>query len=63
MGFWFVLGVLLAGCGIGALLTAVVYSTQLETVKTDLQTRSARAQIPPEHNLKGGRMTNLSHGV
>lgn len=38
MDFWLVLGVLLAGCGIGALLTAVVYFTQLETIKTDLHT-------------------------
>jgi hypothetical protein len=36
MGFWLVVGVLLAGCGVGALLTAVVYLTQLRKVKTEL---------------------------
>jgi hypothetical protein len=36
MDFWLVLGVLLAGCGVGALLTAVVYLTQLRKVKTEL---------------------------
>src|ERR1700722_20411999 len=34
---WLVLGVLLAGCGVGALLTAAVYLTQLRKVKTELQ--------------------------
>jgi hypothetical protein len=47
MDFWFVLGVFLAGCGIGALLTAVVYLTQLETVKDDLQTRFRQSANSP----------------
>jgi hypothetical protein len=40
MHYWLVLGILLAGCGIGALLTAVIYLTQLRKVKTDLHTAS-----------------------
>lgn len=38
MDYWLFLGLLLAGCGVGALLTAVVYLTQLRKVKGDLQT-------------------------
>jgi len=37
MGHWLVLGLLLAGCGAGALLTGVVYLVQLKKIKTDLQ--------------------------
>ena len=37
MDHWLVLGVLLAGCGVGARLTAAVYLTQLRKVKTELQ--------------------------
>jgi hypothetical protein len=44
MDYWLFLGLLLAGCGVGALLTAVVYLTQLRKVKTDLQTASDRSQ-------------------
>ena len=39
MDFWLALGVFLAGCGLGALLTAVVYLTHLEAVKTLLINR------------------------
>lgn len=45
MGYWLFLGLLLAGCGIGALLTAIVYLTQLKRVKADLQTASGSSQI------------------
>jgi hypothetical protein len=38
MDYWLVLGLLLAGCGVGALLTAAVYLTQLKKVKNDLKT-------------------------
>jgi hypothetical protein len=44
MDYWLFLGLLLAGCGVGALLTAAVYLTQLRKVKTDLQTDSGGAQ-------------------
>ena len=44
MDFWLVLGVLLAGCGVGALLTAVVYLTQLRKVKTELH-RATRVAL------------------
>ena len=44
MGYWFFLGLLLAGCGLGALLTAVVYLSQLRKVKADLQTASVSSQ-------------------
>jgi hypothetical protein len=37
MHYWLFLGILLGGCGVGALLTAVVYLTQLRKVKSDLQ--------------------------
>jgi len=37
MDYWFALGIFLAGCGIGALLTAAVYLTQLKKIKTDLR--------------------------
>jgi hypothetical protein len=36
MDYWFALGIFLAGCGIGALLTAAVYLSQLKKIKTDL---------------------------
>jgi hypothetical protein len=44
MGYWLFLGLSLAGCGVGALLTAVVYLTQLNKVKTDLQEASGSLQ-------------------
>ena len=54
MNYWLLLGLLLAGCGVGALLTAVVYLSQLKKVKTDLQTACSgsqhRPQIAPESN-------------
>jgi hypothetical protein len=57
MGYWLFLGLSLAGCGVGALLTAVVYLTQLKKVKTDLQTASgslqAGSQVAPDP--KGGQ--------
>jgi hypothetical protein len=40
MGYWLVLGILLAGCGVGALLTAAVYLSQLRKIKTDLHRAS-----------------------
>jgi hypothetical protein len=52
MGYWLVLGLLLAGCGIGALLTAAVFLSQLRKVKTDLQTASftsqSQSQVAPD---------------
>jgi len=57
MNYWLFLGLLLAGCGIGALLTAVVYLTQLKKVKTDLQT--VRGSLHDKSHLaadsKGGQ--------
>jgi hypothetical protein len=46
MDYWLVLGLLLVGCGVGALLTAAVYLTLLRKVKTDLQT------VPPNLQSK-----------
>jgi hypothetical protein len=40
MNYWLVLGILLAGCGVGAVLTAAVHLTQLRKVKTDLRRAS-----------------------
>ena len=37
MDYLLVFGILLAGCGVGALLMAVIYLAQLRKVKTDLQ--------------------------
>jgi hypothetical protein len=37
MGHWLVLGLLLAGCGVGALLTGLVYLVQLRKIKAALQ--------------------------
>ena len=45
MGYWLFVGLLLAGCGVGALLTAAIYLTQLKRVKTDLQTASGSLQV------------------
>jgi len=54
MGYWLVFGLLLAGCGVGALLTAAVYLTQLKRVKSDLQTgyasSTSTSQVPPDSN-------------
>jgi hypothetical protein len=44
MNYWLFLGLLLAGCGVGALLTAAVYLTQLKKVKSDLQAPFGSAQ-------------------
>jgi hypothetical protein len=44
MNYWLGLGVLLAGCGVGALLTAAVYLGQLKKVKTELQAASPGAE-------------------
>jgi hypothetical protein len=44
MDYWLFLGLVLAGCGVGALLTAVVYLTQLRKVKADLQKASLGSQ-------------------
>jgi len=42
MDFSLVFGVFLLGCGLGSLVTAALYLTQLKKVKTDLRTaRSA----------------------
>ncbi len=38
MHFSLVFGVFLLGCGLGSLVTAVLYLTQLKKVKTDLHT-------------------------
>ena len=38
MSYLLVFGILLAGGGVGALLMALIYLTQLRKVKTDLQT-------------------------
>jgi hypothetical protein len=51
MDYWFFLGLLLAGCGVGALLTAIVYLTELKKVKNDLQAASGsqgRSQNAPD---------------
>ena len=59
MGYWLVLGLLLAGCGVGALLTAAVYLTQLRRVKNDLQTgdpgSQSRSQILPDSKDRGSQ--------
>jgi hypothetical protein len=44
MHYGLVVGLLLAGCGVGALLTAAVYLAQLNKVKTDLQAASPGLQ-------------------
>jgi hypothetical protein len=44
MDYWLFLGLLLGGCGVGALLTAAVYLTQLKKVKTELQADSGSAR-------------------
>ena len=38
MDYLLVFGILLAGCGVGALLMALIYLAQLRKVKSDLQT-------------------------
>jgi len=52
MDYWLILGLLLAGCGVGALLTAAIFLSQLKKVKTDLQTASSagqsKSQIVPD---------------
>jgi len=51
MDYWLVLGLLLAGCGVGALLTAAVFLSQLKKVKSDLQTSppsQSGSQIIPD---------------
>jgi hypothetical protein len=57
MDYWLVLGLLLAGCGVGALLTAVVYLTQLKKLKKDLQPASpgsqGRSQSLPDSKERG----------
>jgi hypothetical protein len=60
MDYWIVLGLLLAGCGVGALLTAIVYLTQLKRVKDDLQTGCTVAQsglqVSPNQNDGGPQL-------
>ena len=57
MNYWLVFALLLAGCGIGALLTGAVYLTQLRKVKSDLQSVShgsqSRSQIFPDSKESG----------
>jgi len=49
MDYWVVSGILLAGCGIGALLTAAVYLTQLRKIKAELYRAShANPQGPTQ---------------
>ncbi|HXR14796.1 MAG TPA: hypothetical protein VN777_01195 [Terriglobales bacterium] len=59
MDYWLVLGLLLAGCGVGALLTAAVYLTQLKKVKNDLQTGHPdtpnKSQVLPDSEDGGPR--------
>lgn len=38
MDFWLVVGIFLLGCGLGSLVTAAFYLTQLRKVKTHLHT-------------------------
>jgi hypothetical protein len=38
MDFWLVVGIFLLGCGVGSLVTAAFYLTQLRKVKTHLHT-------------------------
>jgi hypothetical protein len=47
MHYWLALGILLAGCGIGALLTAAIYLTQLRKVKAALHTASLAGSLHP----------------
>jgi hypothetical protein len=57
MDYWLFLGLLLGGCGVGALLTAVVYLTELKKVKSDLQKAAGsqrRSQIAPGENDTAG---------
>ena len=44
MDYWLFLGLLLAGCAVGALLMAVVYVSQLRKVKSDLQAASGNSR-------------------
>lgn len=57
MDYWLALGLLLAGCGVGALLTAAVYLAQLKKVKTDLQagytSSQSRSQSLPDSKERG----------
>lgn len=57
MDYGFGFGLLLAGCGVGALLTAGFYLAQLRKVKTELQTASpgspGTSQIIPDSKDKG----------
>jgi hypothetical protein len=60
MGYGLVLGLVLAGVGIGALLTAVVYLTQLKKVKADLQRvlpadSQGKLKTPPDPKDKPSR--------
>jgi len=62
MDYWLALGLLLAGCGVGALLTAAVYLSQLKKVKTDLQTGhstlQSRSQSLPDSKNRGPQRTS-----
>jgi hypothetical protein len=58
MSYWLALGILLAGCGIGALLTAAVHFNQLRKVKTDLHAASGlglenKSQFSPVSKDRG----------
>lgn len=60
MRYGLVLGLVLAGIGVGALLTAVVYLTQLKKVKADLQQglpadSQAKLEAPPDPKAKPSR--------
>jgi hypothetical protein len=48
MHYWLALGILLAGCGIGALLTAATYLPQLRKMKTDLRASPVGSQNPSQ---------------
>jgi hypothetical protein len=47
MHYWLAVGILLAGCGIGALLTAAIYLTQLRKVKAALHIASLAGSQHP----------------
>jgi hypothetical protein len=54
MDYWLALGILLAGCGVGALLTAAVHLTQFRKIKTDLLKASrsgllGKSPVSPDH--------------
>ena len=46
MDYLLVFGILLAGCGVGALLMAAIYLAQLRKVKTDLQAARGWQRAP-----------------